>query len=186
MIPLVHGARWVIWEISFVRPAYFLLVAFMMLCLGCSESGDSGRLKMSSDESNMLVASIGRGLYNDILIFKMMDGEHEMSESVRYLMARSIMVGILIMDENDLGPASQNWGVDALSGLCYINEHLNEIGKYVHHTELDYARRYIDTVIDGVHERLQSRRAVVSGAASMCGFSIEKVIDDLTKRSRRD
>ena len=165
--------------------AYFLF-AFFLLGSGCSESQDSRESLERRPISSVLVSTIGSGLYGDILIFKMLDGGHEVSDPARYLMARSIMVGILVINENNLGPESQSWGIDSLSGLCYINEYIDELALYVHKTEADYAKRYIDTVIDHVHERLKPRRAKAHGMDSICGFAIEDVIEDIKRKSGKD
>jgi len=170
-----------------MKAGYFLFAVFFMIGAGCSESSDPGRPEASGIESHMLASTImGRGLRNDILTFKMLDGGHKDSEPARYLMARSIMGSILFINENDLGPQSGNWGIDSLAGLCYISKYIDELALYVHKTEADYAKRYIDTVIDHVHERLKPRRAKTHGMDSICGFAIEDVINDIRKKSGKD
>lgn len=173
--------------VSAVR-AYFLFFIFLLMTIsGCSENTDSALSGNSGVESYALASAIvGAELRNDIVIFKMLEGGHEIAEPARYLMARSIMVGILVINENNLGPESENWGIDSLAGLCYINEYIDELALYVHKTEADYVKRYIDTVIDYVHERLKPRRAKAQGIDSICGFAIEDVINDIKKKSRKD
>ncbi|MEE4249728.1 MAG: hypothetical protein V2I38_04005 [Alcanivoracaceae bacterium] len=158
-----------------------------MTISGCSENTDSALSGNSGVESHALASAIvGAELRNDIVIFKMLDGGHKGSEPARYLMARSIMVSIILINENNLGPESGNWGIDSLAGLCYINEYIDELALYVHKTEADYVKRYIDTVIDYVHERLKPRRAKTHGIDSICGFAIEDVINDIKKKSGKE